>query len=90
MLNCGLRQPSFQSLPWVAQAGAEHTWHGRGTTAELQPCRDRGQTQGHEHGATKKQGGKGRKGKIGRAMEMRDCGHQVGTPITPVFGCTPA
>lgn len=29
MLNCGLRQHSFQSLPWVARTGAEHTRHGR-------------------------------------------------------------
>lgn len=53
MLNCGLRQHNFHSLPWVAHAGAERTWHGRGraqheqgrprgTTAVMQPSQRRG------------------------------------------------
>lgn len=61
---------------------------GRGTIAVLQPCRDTGQTQGMDMGpqeSREKLGGKGRKGQTGRAMEMKDCGHRVGTPTTPVI-----
>lgn len=36
-----------------------------------------------------KLGAKGRKGKIGRAMEMRNCGHHVGTPTTLAAGHKP-
>lgn len=87
MLNCGLRQRSFQSLPWEAHEGAEHTWHGRdrarhhSSAAALQGHRT---DTGDGHGTTGKQG-KTRKGQTGRAMEMKDCGHRVGTPTTPVI-----
>lgn len=96
MLNRGLRQHNFQSLPWVAHAGAEHTWHGWGRAwqhSSAAALQGHGTDTGDERGATRKQGkrgGKGRRGKIVRAMEMRDCGHQVGTAITPVFGHKPA
>lgn len=42
-----------------------------------------------DHKRAGKLGGKGRKGKIGRAIEIRDYGHQVGTPITLAAGHKP-
>lgn len=92
MLNCGLRQHSFQSLPWVAHAGAEHTWHGWGRVwhhSNAAALQGQGTDTGGEHGTRRRQGEnvwKREKGKkIGRAVEMRECGHQNGNPITPVF-----